>query len=178
VSPGELPIAVEYDLTERDVVQARLWFLRRNKALLAVGALVVLLVGGYIAWSSICGAELWSLFPFFLLLAFWVVFLPLATILGSKRFYRTLLESERHTLMRFGPDHFEHEDGESSGRHSWRIVQSAGETPHAFYFLHRNSLLRVIPKRAFRATGDIDHFRTLLRSVLGDRAHQLALPEP
>jgi len=170
---GQAMISAEYDLTERDVIWARLWFLRRNKGLVALGVLVVVGVGGFIIWSLLSGTDLWSLLPFLLLLAFWIVFMPIATVQGSKRFYRTLLESERHTQMRFGADHFEQQDGESSGTHSWRIVQLASENQEAFYFLHRSSQIRIIPKRAFSEAADVEAFRALLRKALAERAHLL-----
>jgi hypothetical protein len=170
VSQALSPITAAYDLTERDVVRARFWFLRRNRPLLLFGAIAIIVVGGYLLWAWFCGADLTTLAPFLFLLTFWVAFVPLGVIQGSRRFYRAMLDSERHIRMRFAPDHFDHEDGESSGRHSWRIVQSAGETPEAFYFLHRAGQMRVIPKRAFESPAVVDDFRALLRSVLGDRA--------
>ena len=162
-------VEVTFDFLQSDLLRGNVWWLTRQKLLVFIYVLFSLVLilglvsGALRGWGGV--SPPWHLLFF----AFVLVFIPLSAYLGVRRTYAQVKPEQVRKCYRFASAGFSVSDSLSNADVSWKAVQRAVETQHAFHLFVQKQWFHVVPRRAF--SGDeLARTRAILRVALGPSA--------
>jgi hypothetical protein len=166
---GMGPIAVETELVAADYLRLTLWASFRNAVVVTI--YIVNIVAVLAVIPGIVSGRSKGLTPFQIVFqAFILIGLPCMIYLSSRTAFRRLSQAQRSVRYVFTESAIETVNGVASSTVSWAAIQKVVETSAAFYLSSQKNLYQIVPKRSFKADGDLDRLRALAKEKLGSKA--------
>jgi hypothetical protein len=173
---GNTIVHIDFSIETRDLFRANL-SLAKVRLIFGVGFSICLILGLVILFIAIDEkAILLETSPLF-------VALPLVAVSGQilrlhavcRKYVASLTETGRRTQYMFYDygDGYDVASGESFSHISWNDVLRIVEKPNSLQIYLSKYDIRIIPKRGFHQTADIDILRSMLLSSIGARAKLL-----
>jgi hypothetical protein len=161
--PSDLrPVEVRFDLEEQEFLGIARRKLFRNSAVLYVG-----LALGFGLWTFGYSGRRDFLAQLGVYALVVVVIGSLSFFsnwLGPRSRFRSLRAEQRQQWMRFGPEHFESADGESSSKLSWKRIVRFEALPDALLVYISPYAYHVVPRRAFSSEAEFHMARAWLEA--------------
>jgi len=163
-------VEVEYTLEQKDFILGALFGLYRNKMLLVITGLMLVvsftMIPGAFAKGDPSEILRGSIFP-----VLFLIFLPMLTVLSARRQFRSLPEGKRNVRLKISIEGIEFQDGLSFSKMEWANVPRLAENGFAFHLYFTSAVVQVVPKRVFREEAQLQAVRALFREQLGSRAN-------
>lgn len=163
-------VEIDVDVTRQEHARFQWWHsFRTIAARVALGFWVaLLLILGLLALFEPSSRPVWvvsELIGLLYSLAVWAY-----RTWAAKRAYASnlVLQAPHHYFV--SSDRVKVDAPLGSGEYKWAMYWRAYETPSAFYLYVANALAQIIPKRCFTSEAQMQRFREIVRTALGDKA--------
>jgi hypothetical protein len=162
------PVEVRFELDEQEFLRIARRKLVRNNAVLygALGLGLGLWAFGFSGRRDFL-AQLGS----YALVVVLIASLSFAANwLGPRKRFRSLRPEQRQQWMRFGPEHFESADGESSSKLAWKRIVRFEALPDALLIYISPYAYHLLPRRAFASEAEFHMARGWLEAKVVPQA--------
>jgi hypothetical protein len=161
--PPELqPVEVRFELEEQEFLAIARRKMFKNGAVLYVGLAVGL---GLFAFGYSGSKNFLAQVAGYAVVALAIGSLSFFTNwLAPRKRFRTLRPEQRQQWMRFGPEHFESADEESSSKLSWKRIVRFEALPDALLVYISPYAYHLVPRRAFPSEADFHMARAWLEA--------------
>ncbi len=169
-------------ITVQAQVEARDYVHFRFSHFYGRGLLKVLLVASFFAIAACVLAALQageprartpSIVAAAVLFGYWLVIAPAALYFDAARAYGGNEALHQPLRFNFSADGVSVSGSAANAHQSWSVYWRVRETRRAFHLYTAGSVTQLVPKRCFASAEDVQRFREVVRTALGDKARGL-----
>jgi hypothetical protein len=169
-------VEIQLDLTPQDYVCFSWWHLLHNTAfrisLVAAASVLAVIVSSVLRPSrpsDVTGDVVFG----GLFLGFWLVLIPIWIGRSARQQFATQQLAQESHQATFSADGVALASASQSAQQLWRVFWRAIETPGAFYLYVSTRAALVLPKRCFTSPEQMQRFRDLVHTAMGEKARRV-----